>query len=64
MAAGGLYSWEAPARPEDLALYAADGRPWLGSIAHERDSFVYRDVVDLDRLLAEVHGIKAQAEEG
>jgi hypothetical protein len=41
--ASGLYAWVAPQLPEDLAFYAADGRCWLGSVAHEQDSFVDRD---------------------
>ena len=37
--APGLYAWQAPDRPEDLAFYGADGAVWLGSIAHERAAF-------------------------
>ena len=36
----GLYSWLAPSRPEDLALYKDDGSLWLGSVAHERDAWL------------------------
>ena len=35
-----LYAWEAPALPEDLALYTHDNNVWLGSIAHERDAWL------------------------
>ena len=52
--AGGLFAWESPARPEDLAFYAPDGRCWLGSIAHERDAFVVLDPTDLVALRAAV----------
>jgi hypothetical protein len=37
--APGLYAWQAPERPEDLAFYDAEGAVWLGSIAHERAAF-------------------------
>jgi hypothetical protein len=47
--AGGLFGWQSPARPEDLAFYARDGRCWLASIAHEREAFV---VVEPDELAA------------
>lgn len=52
--AGGLFGWQSPARPEDLAFYAPDGRCWLGSIAHERDAFVALDANDLAALRAAV----------
>jgi hypothetical protein len=50
--AGRLYAWQAPQRPEDLAFYAADGRCWLGSTAHERDGFVVLDSGALTALRA------------
>jgi hypothetical protein len=34
-----LYAWEAPARPEDPAFYAGDGRVWFGSVVHEQQAF-------------------------
>lgn len=37
-----LYAWEAPACPEDLAFYR-NGAVWLGSIAHEKDSWLEID---------------------
>ncbi len=36
----GLYGWLAPTLPEDLALYSGSGELWLGSIAHEKDSWL------------------------
>lgn len=42
---GSLYGWLWPAYPEDLAFYRHDGKPWLGSIAHEGIGWL-----DLDRL--------------
>jgi hypothetical protein len=50
--ADGLFAWQSPARPEDLAFYAPDGRCWLGSTAHERDAFVALDEDDLAALRA------------
>lgn len=55
--AGSLYAWLAPDRPEDLAFYVEVDRPWLGSIAHERDAFLDPDVVDLDDLVEQVPGL-------
>lgn len=52
--AGGLFGWRSPARPEDLAFYAPDGRCWLGSIAHEGEAFVALDANDLAALRAAV----------
>ena len=49
-AADRLFAWHAPARPEDLAFYAPDGRCWLGSIAHEREAFIDFDAKDLAAL--------------
>jgi hypothetical protein len=56
--AGGLFAWESPARPEDLAFYAPDGRCWLGSVSHERDAFVVLDIDDLDALRLQVPELK------
>ena len=38
--AAGLYAWQAPVFPEDLAFYTHDSKLWLGSIAHERDAWL------------------------
>jgi len=38
--ATGLYSWMQPDLPEDLCLLRGDGRPWLVSIADERDGYL------------------------
>ena len=56
--AAGLYDWRAPSRPEDLAFYTSDGRPWLGSIAHERAAFVYSTAIDVGELMSQVPGLK------
>lgn len=58
--AGCLYAWEAPERPEDLALYNGDGKCWLGSIAHERDSFVYPEAIDVTALASNVRNLKLE----
>lgn len=58
-----LYAWIAPDRPEDLALYTSDGAPWLASVAHERNAFVYPDSVDLRRLAADVAGLRLVSDE-
>jgi hypothetical protein len=38
--AEGLYAWQQPDLPEDLALLAEDGTAILTSIAHERDGYL------------------------
>lgn len=57
-AAERLYAWLAPDRPEDLAFYSPAGRWWLASIAHERQSFVDADAVDLAALTSAVPGLE------
>jgi hypothetical protein len=56
----GLYAWLAPHRPEDLAFYLSEDIPWLGSIAHEQDAFIYSQAVDLHELSARVQGLKLE----
>jgi len=53
-----LYAWVAPERPEDLAFYVGEDAPWLASIAHEQEAFVYREAVDVRHLSAEVDGLR------
>lgn len=38
-----LYGWIEPELPEDLCLIRPDGRPWLVSISHEKDSYLDLD---------------------
>ncbi len=38
---GALFDWTQPKLPEDLCFLRGDGEPWLVSIAHERDAFLY-----------------------
>jgi hypothetical protein len=56
-APGRLFKWRAPEYPEDLAFYTGPGCPWLGSIAHERDAFLYADQIDVSTLLNAVTGL-------
>lgn len=53
-AAEGLFAWRGPDRPEDLAFYAACGDCWLGSVAGEREAFVWLEHIDVDELRAEL----------
>jgi hypothetical protein len=60
--AGGLFAWEEPFWPEDLAFYTADGDCWLGLIAHQRDAFVLMDDERIAALRAAVPGLKLRVE--
>jgi hypothetical protein len=46
----GLYDWQQPDRPEDLAFLRRDGTALLGSVAHEADAFLVLDDDELARL--------------
>ena len=48
--ANGLYSWIYPDLPEDLGFVRADGSTWLGSISHEKDSFMELDSGEFSNL--------------
>lgn len=61
--AGSLYAWAAPERPEDLAFYAGEGVPWLGSITHERDAFIYPHAINLHELTDRVQGLRLERDE-
>jgi hypothetical protein len=39
-ASDGLYDWQQPTLPEDLALVRDDGTAILGSICHEQDAYL------------------------
>jgi hypothetical protein len=58
--AQGLYAWIAPERPEDLAFYTTEGVPWLASIAHEQEAFIYPHAVDPHELTEHVKGLRLQ----
>ena len=49
--ANGLYQWQHPHLPEDLAFLRSDDRPVLSSIAHERDA--YLELTEKERPLLE-----------
>ncbi len=55
-----LYAWLAPDLPEDLAFYTSSGDCWLGSIAHEQDSFVDPKCIDLAELREAVPGLELE----
>ncbi|MDQ6771042.1 MAG: hypothetical protein M3Z54_13765 [Gemmatimonadota bacterium] len=56
--AEGLYSWQAPALPEDLSFSAPDGRTIFASIAHERDAWFEGDVISMASLRAALTGLE------
>jgi hypothetical protein len=60
-APGRLFAWKVPLYSEDLAFYSADRRPWLGSIAHEQDAFLYSDHIDVPAILTAVPGLALTA---
>lgn len=49
-ASEGLYGWQQPRLPEDLAFLRADGTAMLASIAHERDAYLEITDEELDGL--------------
>jgi hypothetical protein len=51
-AADGLYEWCQPSRPEDLVLWGGDGEPWLVTIAHERDGYLWLTPAEARDLVA------------
>jgi hypothetical protein len=57
---GRLYGWSAPERPEDLAFYVGENNPWLGSIAHEQDAFIYPDAIDIREVCTNVPGLRLE----
>lgn len=48
--ADGLYDWQQPSAPEDLALVREDGRAALVTVAHERDGYLDLTREELARL--------------
>lgn len=48
--AGGLYDWQSPDYPDDLAFIRADDSPWLVNIAHEEDSYLCLSKIELQRV--------------
>lgn len=56
-ASPGLYGWQQPALPEDLALVRSDGSVVLGTISHERDAFLKLGEQQFAELCSAVPGI-------
>jgi len=52
-----LYAWQAPDRPEDLALYRPDQACWLLSIAHEEDAAILDEPAIIDDLVRGIPGL-------
>ena len=59
-AVDGLYEWMAPL-PEDLCLLRGE-RPWLVSIAHERNGYLIVDPTHADEMLERHAGLVAPSE--
>lgn len=55
----GLYDWEQPKLPEDLCLLREDEVPWLISIAHEKDSYLYLSDEERAKLAAALPEVDA-----
>jgi hypothetical protein len=53
-AAGSLYSWRQPHLPEDLCMLRSNGKPWLVTIAHERDGYLELTASEVHALLGAV----------
>ncbi len=53
-----LYAWRQPDLPEDLCLLrAADGSPWLATIAHEADGFLMLSEAEREDLITRAPGL-------
>jgi len=53
-ASDGLYGWQQPVLPEDLALLRHDGTAVLGSVAHEHDAYLEMTDNEYERLVEQV----------
>lgn len=63
-AADGLYAWLSPNLPEDLCFLRADRSPWLASIAHENEGFLFlKGAGELDELRLECDQLNLQLRE-
>lgn len=49
-----LYAWLQPKLPEDLCLIRSDQDPWLVTISHEQDSYLYLSESELNELLSKM----------
>lgn len=57
-AVNGLYGWQQPQCPEDLCFLKPGRRPWLVSIAHERDAYFDCDQSFLTEIQSQVPNLK------
>lgn len=55
---GGIYNWESPDFPEDLAFYNSAGRPWFGSVAHEKMAFFPEPAFSQTEIIKKIGQIK------
>jgi hypothetical protein len=55
--AAGLYAWQEPELPEDLALLRALGNVWLGSVSHESDAWLELTEAEQTELTQVVPGL-------
>lgn len=49
-----LYAWLQPKLPEDLCLIRPDQEPWLVTISHEQDSYLYLSESELNEFLSKM----------
>ncbi|WP_218081796.1 hypothetical protein [Anthocerotibacter panamensis] len=54
-----LYNWQHPDLPEDLSFLRSDGEPWLVSISHERDSYLYLSEEEVTQLISTIPEISS-----
>jgi len=54
----GLYEWQPPDLPEDLAMYRENGQCWLGTVAHEADAFLDASAEEIDYLSKRIPSLK------
>ena len=57
----GLYGWQQPQFPEDLCFLKPGRRPWLVSIAHEKDAYFDCEKSLLEEIESRVPNLKLRA---
>jgi hypothetical protein len=60
-AAGGLYDWVVPNRPEDLALYRGNSEVCLLSCAHEQFAELFLSIDEMEALRSRCPTIRCKA---
>ena len=58
--AGGIYNWQSPDFPEDLAFYKSVGRAWFGSVAHEKMSFFPEPAFSQNEIIKRIGKIRIE----